>query len=270
MTQALEYAEVRVPFSLTQHVRAIWRLRGRATSDAPQPIVPDGCVEIVLNLGDPALEHRNGRATAQPNYVIAGQMFAPTIVTPTGAIDMWGIRLQPGAASALIGVPGSELSERTYSAAELSSRFGAALASVGERTPAQREGAIVQMLTHAAGKAGRLSREIGALVDYALESRGDLSVRAMSAWSGWSMRRVQRVFAQHVGFGPKLLMRLGRFQHALAMSRQEPRRSWADIAARCRYYDQSHLVRDSRQFAGCSPTELFAETPGMTEIFIAK
>lgn len=268
MTGTLEYAEVEVPDRLSQHVQAIWKLRGRADSDAPQPIIPDGCVEIVLNFGDPVLEHRAGRVNVQPTYLVAGQMVAPTVVTPTGTIDMWGIRLRPGAACSLIGVAGCDLIECTYQADELSSSFGAVFAAIGERPAVQREDAIVEMLTRAVARAGQLSVDIGTLVEYARNARGELSVRAMAEWSGWSMRRVQRVFAQHVGFGPKLLMRLGRFQKALAMSRRKPQPPWAAIAVRCRYYDQAHLARDCRQFAGCSPTELFGETTGMTEIFI--
>lgn len=34
--------------------------------------------------------------------------------------------------------------------------------------------------------------------------------------------------------------------------------SLADVALRCGYYDQSHLVRDTHAFAGSSPTELMA------------
>ena len=34
--------------------------------------------------------------------------------------------------------------------------------------------------------------------------------------------------------------------------------SWAEIALDCGYFDQAHMNRDFRQFAGASPSELAA------------
>ncbi len=56
-----------------------------------------------------------------------------------------------------------------------------------------------------------------------------------------------------VGVTPKLFFaRIVRFQGAFERWGEDPR-GWARVAADCGYYDQAHLLRDFRQFAGDPP-----------------
>jgi AraC-like DNA-binding protein len=57
---------------------------------------------------------------------------------------------------------------------------------------------------------------------------------------------------------PKTLARILRFEHALALLRRDDGARFAEIAERCGYYDQAHMNRDFRAFAGASPSEFLA------------
>ena len=49
----LTYDQFAVPAALADDVRCIWRLSGTAPpATGAEPIVPDGCAEIVLNFAD--------------------------------------------------------------------------------------------------------------------------------------------------------------------------------------------------------------------------
>ena len=49
----MEFTVPRTAAALADSVKAIWCARGtKQEFDAPEPIVPDGCVEIIFNLGD--------------------------------------------------------------------------------------------------------------------------------------------------------------------------------------------------------------------------
>jgi AraC-like DNA-binding protein len=52
-----------------------------------------------------------------------------------------------------------------------------------------------------------------------------------------------------------------RFARAVRGLERVPRPRWAEIAADCGYYDQAHLHRDFRQFAGVTPAAYFAGRP---------
>jgi AraC-like DNA-binding protein len=84
-----------------------------------------------------------------------------------------------------------------------------------------------------------------------------------------SHRQLSRVFRQRVGLGPKALIRLGRFQRALRLLDNPGRRSVAAVALRTGYYDQAHLARDFRLFAGVGPGRYLREAREIARNFIA-
>ena len=84
-----------------------------------------------------------------------------------------------------------------------------------------------------------------------------------------SHRQLSRVFREQLGFGPKSLVRLGRFQLALRLLDGQGRRSVAAVALRAGYYDQAHLTRDFRLFAGVGPARYLREARELARNFIA-
>jgi AraC-like DNA-binding protein len=55
---------------------------------------------------------------------------------------------------------------------------------------------------------------------------------------------------------PKYFARIRRFQRVFPAI--EEGSEWVDAAAACGYYDQAHLIRDFRAFAGEPPSHLLA------------
>jgi AraC-like DNA-binding protein len=90
--------------------------------------------------------------------------------------------------------------------------------------------------------------------------QGKLTSRDAQQRSGVGERQWERLFEERTGIRPKLLERIGRFRRALALSREGLAR--VDIAQRCNYADQAHLVRDFRHFTGASPTRTNADLFG--------
>jgi len=99
-----------------------------------------------------------------------------------------------------------------------------------------------------------------------------LSVAKTAELLGVSERQLERRFRNRIGIGPKPFARLARFERAVAAAVALPASgartavndpstvpSLAAIAQRAGYYDQSHLARDVRQFAGVTPGQLFIQ-----------
>ena len=88
---------------------------------------------------------------------------------------------------------------------------------------------------------------------------------------GVSPRHLTRTFRHAVGLTPKMFARISRFQRVAAVLDDDGPGGevLAGVALACGYYDQSHLVRDVRAFAGGTPVALRAALDGeLAEYFL--
>ena len=80
-----------------------------------------------------------------------------------------------------------------------------------------------------------------------------MKVRDLARRVGLSQRRFIQLFTAEVGLTPKLYCRVRRFQRARELVRTTKEPDWAAVAVACGFFDQSHLIRDFREFTGLSP-----------------
>jgi transcriptional regulator GlxA family with amidase domain len=86
-------------------------------------------------------------------------------------------------------------------------------------------------------------------------------VAALGETLGISERQLRRRFAEAVGYGPKTLARVLRFQRFLALAAASPH-DLAGLAFAAGYADQAHLTRECRQLSGHTPSQLLATGAG--------
>jgi len=90
-----------------------------------------------------------------------------------------------------------------------------------------------------------------------LRSEPDTPVSALADEVGLSERQLRRRFEIAVGYGPKRLGRVFRFQRLLDLihaSLDGPR--WSQLALAAGYADQSHMINECVALAGRPPTTL--------------
>ncbi|MEV4311616.1 helix-turn-helix domain-containing protein [Actinocrispum sp. NPDC049592] len=75
---------------------------------------------------------------------------------------------------------------------------------------------------------------------------------------GTTVRRLQRLFAEHVGVGPKWVIRRYRLHEVTVRMTEGSRIDWAELAAELGYADQAHFTRDFTSMFGETPTRYAA------------
>jgi AraC-like DNA-binding protein len=233
-------------------------------------VLPDGCMEIVVNVADPFVRHEaDGTSARQPLVLLSGQLSRATRLEATGRIDLWGIRLQPWAAGAFFPGTAASLRDRYVTLDDLSPGLGDALAeTVATLASPRGEHAVFALIERHLGRSRFDRRAAAGLVRLAITSSQPSSVRALAALSGLSARRVQMIFRDDVGLSPKQLLRINRLQRVLALAQSDDSPSWARLAMEAGYFDQAHLLRDARAIAGATPLQLLRMPAELTHAFL--
>ena len=89
------------------------------------------------------------------------------------------------------------------------------------------------------------------------ETKGTIGIQNLAEETGYSACYLRRVFEQIHGISPKLFERFIRFQNMLYLMEQQEWQS-QKMDALCfesGYYDQSHMMKDFKRFAGRTPEQ---------------
>jgi len=259
--------ELAPPPELRGLVHRLWILSGRAATGGPfQRAMPDGRPELIFNFADGFECLDGGSVRTQPLSLLVGPSRRAMAIRPTGRVDLVGIRFRPEALARWLRVRGAELADASFTLDEL---------------PAPLEPTLYQQLAEASSSRGRLAilgahlartsldadRRLSAAVDLILGD-GQAHAERVAGVVGMSRRQLGRLFQERIGMAPKALGRLGRFQRALRALDANPMTSLAAVAMRAGYFDQAHLCRDFRLFAGTSPSGYRREMRELTRHFL--
>jgi AraC-like DNA-binding protein len=208
----LEYAEREPGPDLAPWVQSFWRLRClRPTS---LRVLPDGCMDII-------------------NGDVVGSLSEPLIAEMEPGEVALGVRLRPGAFTALYGVPADELTD--------------VRAPLGDVV---RPRSLLEV-----------ARDADRPDPLAAVAMATPDVATLAKESGYSARHLRRRVLAATGHSPRKLARIGRMQALLAAGRGE---SWARTAAQFGYYDEAHMINDIRALADATPQMLLAERTAPT------
>jgi AraC-like DNA-binding protein len=219
-------------------------------------ILPDGAMELIINLGDPqtlcALDNSDKRTVFRRSW-ISGERTEPILIDEAGYVHLVGVRLRAGGGWPFLGIPLREFSGQVI---ELDSVLGPEINDLrdrlgGETTDDARFDLVEGWL--------RTRQQMSATraVNYALRAiqNGADSVRIgrMAEEIGISHKHLLREFDRCVGLTPKTFARLCAFQRVIQSVGHRVEVEWADTATKCGYYDQAHLIHEFRAFSGLTP-----------------
>lgn len=246
---------------LRPFIRYYWVLK--CPPNAPfieEYLAPDGFEEIIYSYGAGFLRTEveastRSSSTLNGSYVVPCKTFGVSC-SRLGALNMVGVKLWPNALHALSDhsmkdLKGSALPLRDFSCRTLSTLED-------QLYEASSESSIRDCLDTAFKKAFR-AHSAAPLVEYSLrkifDERGGATIDSILKGAGCHYRTLEKNFQRTVGLSPKSLAKVVRFKHAFDRLTSERLGSgtWCEFG----YYDQSHFIRDFKQFTGTTPRKFF-------------
>lgn len=251
-----------VPASLQPYVAAFYNYRCDQVDI--RDMHPSNVSHLVLFLrGEGEMYFPSGIVDPIPRMGLFTPCSLAAFYRHSGPMYALGAALTPLGWASLTGLDAGEHGNRVYPAAD---HFGPESATLGQelheaciagtldaRDAVRRLGLFIEARLKRVNP--RHARLIALVMEW-LSERSDWKLEALHAMAGYSERQVQRLTQRYFGLPPKALLRKSRALRAAATfsdprATEEQLRSVAD-----HFYDQSHMIREIRLFAGRTPGRL--------------
>jgi len=188
-----------------------------------------------------------------------------------GPVMVFGMGLTPSGWAALLGIDASSMLNRVIDASEMfgAPRLRAAAVAlreapdIGARVPIAEE-----LMRELIGGGDRGATAFVRKVDEWLAGSPSPDMEALIVSTDLSRRQVERKCKALYGAPPKLLARKYRALRA-AVALVTESESVDDLIARG-FYDQSHLIREVKQFTGHTPRQIKAEPSLLSQLTIER
>lgn len=169
------------------------------------------------------------------------------------------IVFQPGGLNRFLNIPVTELFDNGYGAREVIGREIEDLLDKSHNTISFNElDSVVQ--SYFLKKQSQIKEPLP--IDFALQQlqvNYNTNIDSIAAMACMSVRNFERKCKERLGMPAKMYARIARFHKAYRMLKTKPTISWPDLTYEVGYYDQTHFIKDFKEFAKVTPTILHKE-----------
>lgn len=191
----------------------------------------------------------------QPHTVLIGSQYSRVNIKVHHRLTAIRVDFLPGAVYRMLGIPMHELFDDGFDALDF---FGPEMRSINEQllhisNLEDGKNIVEKFLLKQVSKLKEKSPFDSAL-QVLLNNNGNMTIEETASISCLSLKQFERKCYERIGMNPKLFARIIRFSKAYRLHEACPQLSWTHITYEAGYYDQMHLIRDFKTFAGVNPS----------------
>jgi AraC-like DNA-binding protein len=236
-------------------VKRFWILeRAYTAQESIEEVVPDACVELILNFGSPYLQLGNTLPCELPKVCLVGLQSQPFLVQASGVVKIVAVRFFAWGVLPFL-KPLAEPNSTTT--VELDEAWHQVVTQVAAKVETEKyQQAVEELEAFLIGKRLTTWFDAGQVREAAkrlYETKGQVRVANLAASCNLSVRQLQRQFAETTGVSPKTLARTIRFETIRNRLMGEPDANLTDLAYEWGYTDQAHFIHDFQAFSKKTP-----------------
>ncbi|PRD57454.1 AraC family transcriptional regulator [Sphingobacterium gobiense] len=247
------YVEFLPDIRLQPYIYCYWQLK--TTQPLPEPfnyrVVTDSCIDIILDLNNP-----------EENYVMG--FFKKFSEFPlTTSFSYIGIRFLPTMFPQFFKVKASELSNQIEHLSSIVPHLSDFISNRFNEKKSAEEVRIIldnHLLALYAKAQFNADNRLYAGIEIILKNNGSVEVQK-DLNTGISPRQLRRLFEFYIGDTAKTFSKVVRFQKFLNAQPSMQSLTKKKLFFEAGYYDQSHFIKDFKDFYGITPGKAFENTP---------
>jgi AraC-like DNA-binding protein len=256
----MNYQTFQPHIDLASLVKCYWTLEVQAKNNSErQRIIPDGCIEMAFILGDDIKRYTSeDEFILQPRAMVLGQTIKPFYIEPTGYVNTFAVRFYPYGFANFVA---STIKDLANKETPIEILFGEkdskklAQKIIQATDTKERIEIIEAFLLDRLNEKATIDKVVKTTVDLLLSTKGSRSINDILKENLSKRRQLERKFLNQIGISPKQLGKIIRLQAALKMLLNQQSENLTQIAYDSEYYDQSHFIKDFKEFTGTNPKE---------------
>jgi AraC-like DNA-binding protein len=236
-----------------------------------EKIIPDGYPELIFHYKLPYKANISGSWFSQEKFLVAGQIKNHFYLENTGEIGMFGIKLQPWILRSYFDVDMSLITDKVIplnhiNISQIEEIKNIALTDFSFESKVEK---IEELFTNIIkSKTCELSKGQNA-TELIINFKGEISIQDVLDKVEISERSLERYFKKHIGLSPKFYSRIIRFSNIFKLV-QTKDFNWSDITYLAGYYDQSHFIKNFKEFTGEEPSKYGFTEENIANFFLKK
>ncbi len=267
----MRYTETVPCDELSPFINCFWSIEDSSECELNDISFPDGCVEIIFNIGSPMFRAPEDHPFEKnPAVELIGQMTQSYRIKSVGKKHLIGVRFYPHTAACFLFENISKLNNSIFNAEDV---LGSQIKDLQEKLiNAPDENRRILFLQNFFVRILKRKNKLFALTQYAVKNifiqKETAGLKNIALDCGITDRYLQQIFNERVGISPKMLIKIIRFQKTFKYLNKE-KLPLTSIAYECNYFDQSHFIRDFKMFTGNIPSKYLLQSHPLNRFFLS-
>ncbi len=264
------YERIIPPPSLASLIECYWVIENDSPTIQQQKIIPDGFPEIIFHYRAPYRINISGNWENQSQQLLAGQIRNHFLLENTGVSGMIGIKFKPYALSELFYLEMSEFTDKVVNLLdvlpeEFEGIYSKMVSNSSYTFKVEVLNSFLESYLHSMSKSDKIEQAVNLI----FETKATLTISEIAKKINISERQLERLFKRYIGLSPKFYCRIIRFAYIFELVQKE-NIEWSELAQHTGFYDQSHFIKNFKEFTGEDPTKYFFNEENMANFFLKK